>query len=704
MGMTRDELLARLQQYEWSDIEFKQARRGIPPDVYKTVSAFANTAGGWLVFGVRETNGGLDVVGVAEVDKVQNDFLSTLRAGDKLNRVITVAESRHELDGKTLLVFHVPESPRHEKPVYLRGDIRQSFIRRGAGDERCRMVEIERFLRDATADFDSQLLDLDPERFFDPDSLRWYRRLFDDRNPGRRQSPSDIEFLHEWGFVRERDGSGPLAPTRAAVLVLGRPRYVRHVLSRPVVDFQFINYTFDGWPPDLRWNDRVVVEENLVTAWLTLSERFVQHAERPFRIDPATLRRDDDPPDYVAFRESAINLLLHQDYGYQHRHPCIRLFRDRMEFRNPGEAFASTSELLEPGAKDVRNPEIVAAFRRLGLSEQAGNGIRAIFRNWQTLGHVPPVIDNDKATKTFEVRFSREALLGEAQQQFQSRLGLSLQEAEARVFALACREGRVSLVDAKAVTGSMAQQAAATLQALHVQGVLRPLKEDLYGLAAHLEERPDLPRNGQFASNHVDQGQSNLPMQGASPSHSPVADQEDMSTAHVTHRPDNMSTAHEHDQAQMGTGPANPPAQGDQAATKTGGSGSEGASPSRSPDTDQVDMSTAHVTPDPANMATGHDDGNPNSKPLAGLSPIQRQIVASCDVPRSLAELMDNLGAVNRGHFKKRHLDPLIDDGLIVMTNPAKPRARGQRYILTAAGVRLRAFHMTAEQEGGGYG
>ena len=75
--MTREELIERLQKYEWSDIEFKQARRAVPKDAYKTVSAFANTAGGWLVFGAREANGAVEAVGVIEVDKVQNDFLST---------------------------------------------------------------------------------------------------------------------------------------------------------------------------------------------------------------------------------------------------------------------------------------------------------------------------------------------------------------------------------------------------------------------------------------------------------------------------------------------------------------------------------------------------------------------------------------------------------------------------------------------------
>ena len=59
-------------------------------------------------------------------------------------------------------------------------------------------------------------------------------------------------------------------------------------------------------------------------------------------------------------------------------------------------------EPLDPGEKEVRNPRIVAAFRRIGLSEQTGTGMRAIFGNWQRLGRVPPVIgtfENDEARR-----------------------------------------------------------------------------------------------------------------------------------------------------------------------------------------------------------------------------------------------------------------------------------------------------------------
>ena len=57
--MDRDELIERLKGYEWNDIEFKEARQAVPRNAYETVSAFSNTEGGWLVFGVRHGAGGL---------------------------------------------------------------------------------------------------------------------------------------------------------------------------------------------------------------------------------------------------------------------------------------------------------------------------------------------------------------------------------------------------------------------------------------------------------------------------------------------------------------------------------------------------------------------------------------------------------------------------------------------------------------------
>ncbi|MCY3840334.1 MAG: hypothetical protein OXH09_17080 [Gammaproteobacteria bacterium] len=282
-------------------------------------------------------------------------------------------------------------------------------------------AEIERFLQEASAvRFDGQApVGLDAEEGFDPDSVRWYRRVFDERTAGRHSTLSDVEFLPEWGFVVEQENR--LAPTRATLLVFGKPRHLRQMLPRPVVDCQFIDSAFDSWSPEDRWSDRIEVENNLIQAWLMLSERYIKHAKHPFSVDATTAPRDDDPPDYISFREAAINLLIHQDYGDHDRTALIRFFRDRTVFWNPGDASAMTEELLDPAEKEVRNPAIVAAFRRIGLSEQAGTGLPAAFHHWQRLGHVPPIIDNDRARRTFELRLLREELPSEAQRRLHAQ-------------------------------------------------------------------------------------------------------------------------------------------------------------------------------------------------------------------------------------------------------------------------------------------
>ena len=197
------------------------------------------------------------------------------------------------------------------------------------------------------------------------------------------------------------------------------------------------------------------------------------HSERPFSVDPATLRRDDDPPDYSSFREAAINLLIHQDFGDATRNPVIRIFKDKTEFFNPGDAFDSPEKLLDPGAKQNRNPSIVNAFRWIGLSEQAGSGMATIFESWRRLGYLPPEIENDKADKSFRLRLRRERLRSEKQLLFQASLGVQLSEEEAAVFAFLIWKGEADLADVKALTGLSGPAARKLVQRLAAQVIIK---------------------------------------------------------------------------------------------------------------------------------------------------------------------------------------------------------------------------------------
>jgi ATP-dependent DNA helicase RecG len=573
--MTEQEILELLQQHEWKAVEFKEARTAVPKNAYESVSAFANTEGGHLVFGVKKDGSDFDVVGVIDVDKVQNDFLTTLRGKEKINQTVDVQEYLHTIDQKDLLVFYIPESSRTQKPVYLNGTIALSYLRKGACDVKCTQDEIHRLLRDAALErYDSEALSgFATADFYEEGSVRWYRNIFNQKQPGRHETLSDEDFLLEWGFLKEL--SGQIIPTRAAILFFGKARYVRQVIPRAIVDYQRINTKFEEWIPEKRWDDREVFEENLIQTWLGLLEKYSRISEKPFSVDASTMRRGDNPPDYVTFREAAINLLMHQDYGDHTRMPVIQFFNDRTIFKNPGDAFATKEELLETGTKEVRNPTIVNAFRRIGLSDQAGTGIRSIFQSWGELGNIPP----------FELILIKTKLLSEEQVLFQSSIGVHLSEINAKVFAYACQTGKISLTDIKAVTNATSKQCKEIADYLVIQVLLKWIGLSNLAVVDHLWEK--------FVGAQKVESE-------------PI----------------------------------------------------------------ESDLPTEAIL-------------------IGEVSDYQRNTIKYCTVPKSMTELQEKFGFSNKTYFKRKTLDPLIDAGLVEMTNPGKPNASNQKYVISQHGFRL---------------
>ena len=55
-------------------------------------------------------------------------------------------------------------------------------------------------------------------------------------------------------------------------------------------------------------------------------------------------------------------------------------------------------------------------------------------------------------------------------------------------------------------------------------------------------------------------------------------------------------------------------------------------------------------------------------------------IIDFCDTPRSMIEIMEHLWLKYRYNVKHRYIDPLIEGGFLVMTNPDKPNSRNQKY------------------------
>lgn len=63
-----DRLLEQIDIGEDKDFEFKSAEGGLPRDMWETVSAFANTEGGYIVLGITHKKNQLSIAGVKNID------------------------------------------------------------------------------------------------------------------------------------------------------------------------------------------------------------------------------------------------------------------------------------------------------------------------------------------------------------------------------------------------------------------------------------------------------------------------------------------------------------------------------------------------------------------------------------------------------------------------------------------------------------
>ena len=69
-----------------------------------------------------------------------------------------------------------------------------------------------------------------------------------------------------------------------------------------------------------------------------------------------------------------------------------------------------------------------------------------------------------------------------------------------------------------------------------------------------------------------------------------------------------------------------------------------------------------------------------------GPSRDQVKILRNCLEEKPIVDLMALWGRTNRTKFRNQVLQPLIDNGLIEMTIPDKPRSSNQRYRITVLG------------------
>ena len=396
--MTKEELLQKLSEIEWDDFECKAAQEKLPEDVWATVSAFSNTSGGWVVFGIKQQGKRFEIQGVNNGEKTESDFLNTLRSGQKFNMRLSATGKKYNFDGKLVLAFFVPSSM--VKPIYYNNPI-NTFIRTGSGDRRATEMEVMAMMRDqAFGSKSEQVVEGTSIYDLNKSSLETYRNHIRNDNPSfpYKDLPDD-QFCEKVGISKE----GRL--TIGGILMLGG----RDVVQRHVSNFWIDYLEIPGKSlaeARVRYTFRMQEQDNIWESYQIILQRLRNFVDAPYEARPDGVGAEDESQLY-ALREGLTNCCAHADY-FSPMHPTIRVFSNRIELQNPGRFMFPLSELRTQIHSIPRNPNIIKFFRYAKLGENAGYGIDKMLA-WERLARGKVEFTSDLISSTITYWFGEQA-------------------------------------------------------------------------------------------------------------------------------------------------------------------------------------------------------------------------------------------------------------------------------------------------------
>lgn len=386
--MRKEELLSRLNGIEWNDFEVKEAKSEVPKSAWETVSAFSNSNGGWIVFGVKEMRTAgktlYEIQGVERAEKVEQDFINVLRSNGKFNQRISVLPAKFDIDGKIILAFYIPMS--EFKPVYI-GVPSNTYIRIGSGDQRATEFEVRAMQRDQAfgkksneAVFGSSFDDINIGSFHD---FRSYLRVFNPLLP--YNSLSDSDFAVKTGIMINGllTVGGMMMFGNIDSILRHNPDFNIDYMEIPGVSVQEANrrYTF-----------RIQEQENIWEYYKIILQRLRTRVDNPYSPRTDGIAPDDNTQLYC-IREALVNMLAHADY-FSEIHSVVRVYDDKIQFQNAGSFPVNLDIVGQTLVSQPRNPNLLRFFKLAKISENGGYGIDKIL-NWKNITNCDVNITSD---------------------------------------------------------------------------------------------------------------------------------------------------------------------------------------------------------------------------------------------------------------------------------------------------------------------
>lgn len=409
-----EQIHLKLKLKENSEVEYKSAAGGFPKaEFWRSFSALANTNGGTIILGVKETNHKFIPDGLSEelIAKYRKEFWDSANNKSCVNIPLLVESDVEDIEtegGLHLLVFHIPRAPYNLRPVHLTlTPFGHTYKRRDEGDYLCSDDEIKQMYSDANnmrVSADSRILRGYSMDDIDLPTLHQYRRSYDRKHENHPWTEvDDKEFLENIGAYRKDRATATEGFTVAGLLMFGKTNSITDPECCQEFFPDYREHLSDD--PSMRWTNRIYPDgtwEANIYQFYTRVLPLLQHSlPVPFSLDENQMRNSTTTA-HVALREALANTLIHAAYTVRGNIVVDRYF-DRIVLSNPGTMLISMEEYYEGGHSVCRNPVIQKMFVFLGIGEKGGTGADVIAKGWKDNGWSIPTVKEKNNPDRIEI-------------------------------------------------------------------------------------------------------------------------------------------------------------------------------------------------------------------------------------------------------------------------------------------------------------
>ncbi len=391
--MTKEFMEKLLNSGEGYTIEYKENTNELSKSVFETVCAFSNRYGGHILLGVKEIERDGHKVGeVVGVDKdkiydMKRNFIDVVNNTNKFNPTLYLELEEFNYDEKTILWTYVPATSQLcfcNKKVYDRnGDADQNVT-----SKTIRMGEI--ISRKSADYYESRVLpyveesDLKMELM---DKVRKFAQANNSVHPWKTMS--DMDIMRSAGLYVENKNTGERGFTLAAVLLLGKPEVIKSCMPYYRVDAIYRVENVD------RYDDRLIIEDNLIEAYDKLIEFCIKHMDDRFVLDK-DLRVD--ARSWIV-REVVANLLIHRDYS--NAYPARLVIEKSMLWTENWSKSRFNGKLdFNTYVPYPKNPLIANFFVNIGRADTLGSGFRNLNKYTKLYSNSEPELVEGDVFKT----------------------------------------------------------------------------------------------------------------------------------------------------------------------------------------------------------------------------------------------------------------------------------------------------------------